>query len=245
MGDYYRWQDRAAQPLKDRSLADVDLAAYRSAQAEIDSGGATSQATFKVEGMSCMGCAWLIERLAANQVGLIEAESSLSAHTVRLHWRGAEFDLAAFAGELFRFGYRLGVSPLGVSDAARLSPLALRSLLSAVFTGNALLLAAYARFVSQSSLVGLLSLACLCFTLLIGAAPFVLSVYRAWQIRRWHSDWIPVLVIVGSLVYLGAHVVFASMNLSFAAFLVSFLVCLLLNARVLSKRIRWRPAFQT
>jgi len=237
LGEYYRWQDRAAQPLKDRQLSDLDEAALRGVQSEVEAGADTAEALFAVAGMSCTGCAWLVERLAANRPGLVEAESSLSAHTVRLRWRASGFDLAAFAAELWRFGYRLEAKALRLPTAPRLSPLALRLLLSTVFAANALLLAAYTHYIGRSTLADLLSLACLCFTLLVGGAPFFLSASRAARIRRWHSDGNAVLLLSVTMLFLGHQVLFAGMHFSMAAFLVSLLVCVLLSARIASRRI--------
>jgi P-type Cu2+ transporter len=232
LGDYYRKQDRSAQPLKDRALADVNLEVFRRVQTEVEEWGTPTQAVFKVEGMSCMGCVWLVERLASNQPGLLEVSTSLTAHTVRLCWLRTEFELPSFAAEISRFGYRIGTEPFRVQSETRPSPLALRLILCAVFTGNALLLVTYAHYMGESSLLNLLSLTCLIFTLLLGAAPFVLSVYRAAQIRRWHSDWIPVLAIMACLALFGYSLIFASMDLRVGAFLVSLLICILLIARL-------------
>jgi len=232
LGDYYRWQDRVSQPVKDRTLADLDSVALRRAQSEVESGSDSGEAVFEVEGMSCMGCAWLVERLAANQSGLIEATASLSRHALTLRWSGAAFDLSSLGSELFKFGYRIRSTPRDPSSAPRLSPLALRFLLTLVFTGNALLLAAFEQFVVHSgeriTLVSLLSLICLCFTLLLGAAPFFLSAYRVFKIRRFHSDWIPVTLILGSTLYIGFGV---SFSLSAGTFLIASLVCVLIGAR--------------
>ena len=250
--DFYRWQDRAAQPLKDRALAEVDAATFRLVQQQVEqqnehpkgvaegaaedtaeaAAEAAAQASFHVEGMSCMGCAWLIERLCANQPGLLPAEASLSTYSLRLQWRGSEFDLAALASELLRFGYRLDAKPVNEFEAARVSPLALRLILTALFAGNALLLAAYQGLVASGdgieSLVGLLSLGCLSFSLILGGAPFFMSGYRAAQIRRWHSDWLAVALI-------GLFGLFAfSLGLIYGAALTSWFVLLLIFARWLA-----------
>lgn len=237
LGDFYRRQDRASRPLKDRKLSDLDAAAIRRAQAAAEPGNGAGEAIFRVEGMSCMGCAWLIEHLASRQPGLVEVESSLSAHTVRLRWKASIFGLAAFGAELLRFGYRLEAKPISPQSAPRLSPLVSRLLLSAVFTGNALLLAAYTYYIGRSTLANLLSLACFCFTLLLGGGPFFLAAYRAARIRRWHSDWNAVLLLFAGMFFFGYRVLFSGMHFSIAAFFVSALVCVLLTARVALRRI--------
>lgn len=232
LGDYYRRQDRVAQPLKDRMLTDLDEAALRRVQSELEAAPGAVEAVFQVEGMSCMGCAWLVERLASKQSGLLEAESSLFAHTVRLRWRAPAFDLAAFAVELWPFGYRLEAKAHPPRSTPRLSPPVLRLLLSSVFTGNALLLAAYAKYIGSSTLANLLSLACLCFTLLVGGAPFFLAAYRAAQIRRWHGDSKVVLLLFGAMLFFGYKVIFAGTHFAMAAFLMSLFVCVVLSVRV-------------
>jgi Cu2+-exporting ATPase len=245
LDDFYRWQDRAAQPLKDRSLAAVDVAALQRAQQFLEQSGVSSSeheivvGTFQVEGMSCMGCAWLIERLCTNQYELDEARVSLASHLLHLKWkRGSGFDLVALGTDLIRFGYRLDPKPRQDVEESRISPLALRVLLSAVFTANSLLLAVYQEWVGHSDahvgMVDLLSLVCVCFTFMLGAAPFFLSVYRASKIRRWHSDWGAVIAMLFSLsavYYFG---------LSQGAFLMSLFVFILILARWIGVRLHRR-----
>ena len=233
MGDFYRLQDRASPPIKNRRLNDIDIDALIVAQRAVEAGGGESlKAVFEIHGMSCVACAWLSERLAKNQMGIIGAAASLSRHSLTLHWKRGAFDLSGFGSELFKFGYHLHSTPKDLGNEPRLSPLSLRLLLSLVFTSNALLLAAFSEYVIRKddfvTLLHLLSLACLCFTLLLGAAPFFLSAYRAAKIRRLHSDWLPVVMIVVSFGFFGFV---ASVGFSLAVFLISGLVCVLLTTR--------------
>jgi len=233
MGDYYRLQDRASPPIKDCRLNDIDIDALFVAQQAVEAGGGESaEAVFEIHGMSCVACVWLSERLAKKQTGIIEAAASLSRHSLTLHWKRGAFDLSELGSELSKFGYHLRSTPKDPRSEPRLSPLSLRLLLSLVFTSNALLLAAFSEYVIRKddfvTLLHLLSVACLCFTLLLGAAPYFLSAYRAAKIRRLHSDWIPVVMIVVSVGYFGFV---ASVGFSLAVFLISGLVCALLTAR--------------
>jgi cation transport ATPase len=149
-----------------------------------------------------------------------------------LHWKRGAFDLSELGLKLFKFGYHLRSTPKDPGSEPRISPLFLRLLLSLVFTSNALLLAAFSEYVIRKdeflTLLHLLSVACLCFTLLLGAAPFFLSAYRAAKIRRLHSDWLPLVMIVVSFGYFGFV---ASVGFSLAVFLISGLVCVLLATR--------------
>ena len=233
LGDFYRLQDRASLPVKDRRLDDIDIDALRAAQRRVESsGGESVEVVFEIQGMSCVACAWLSERLAKNQTGLIEATASLSRHTLTLDWKRGAFDLSELGLELFKFGYHLRSTPKDPRSEPRISPLFLRLLLSLVFTSNALLLAAFSEYVIRKdefvTLLHLLSMACLCFTLLLGAAPFFLSAYRAAKIRRLHSDWLPVAMIIASIGYFSFV---DSVGFSLAVFLLSGLVCVLITAR--------------
>ncbi|MDQ8206983.1 heavy metal translocating P-type ATPase metal-binding domain-containing protein [Coraliomargarita sp. SDUM461003] len=245
LGDYYRLQDRVAQPLKDRELTEVDALALRRAQVEVEAGSESGRAVFEVEGMSCMGCAWLVERLANSQNGCVQATASLSQHSLTLEWRRSEFDLSVLGSELFKFGYRMRSTPSAPGSGPRISPLALRCLLTLVFTGNVALLAAYEQFAAANlgegeALLSLLGLICLCFTLLLGAAPFFLSSYRAIQIRRWHSDWIPMTMIVTTAGIVAFHCAFSGWPLNVGCLILATLVCVLIAARWLGALISKR-----
>ena len=239
MGDYYRLQERATQPIRDLLLDGFDIDALSATQCAVELGSdekvETVEAVFELRGMSCVACAWLSERLAKNQPGLVEARASLSGHSLTLHWKRGAFDLCGFGSELLRFGYRLRSTPRGPRNEPRLSPLALRLLVTLLFTSNALLLAVFSEYVIRNdefvTLLHLLSFTCLCFILLLGAAPFFLSTYRAAKIRRIHSDWLPVVIILASFGYLGFM---ASVGFSLAVFLLSGLVCALITVRWLS-----------
>ncbi|TVP79521.1 MAG: hypothetical protein EA353_05980 [Puniceicoccaceae bacterium] len=231
LDDYYRQQDRVAEPLKDRRLSAPDALAYQQAQDQLERQADAPQGSFTVSGISCMGCVWLIRQLAQRQAGITGVEVSLSGQWLQLAWIRGSFDLAGFSQELLRFGYRLDAKPRQVVDQPRLSPLALRVLLSIIFTGNALLLAGLAKFAQVAALADLLSLACLGFTLLLGGAPFFHSVYRASQIRRWHSDWVPCLMIVVALIVFFTWGLASGIGLSWAAFASSLTVSFLVVGR--------------
>ncbi|MDQ8194877.1 heavy metal translocating P-type ATPase metal-binding domain-containing protein [Coraliomargarita sp. SDUM461004] len=243
--DYYRLQDRVAQPLKDRALEEVDLQALERAQVKVEAGASTGHAVFRVEGMSCMGCVWLVERLVRTQTGHLHAEATLSDHSLFIEWRSADFNLPELGEALFKFGYRLDASPRSPDMRPRLSPLALRCMLTLFFACNLLLLSVYEHFMpaageEPAALLSLLSLVCVCFTLLLGAAPFVVSVYRATRIRRWHSDWVAVAILVsgiGGSVYQGLC---CGMGVTLVCLLISGLVSVLIVARWLSALVAKR-----
>lgn len=238
--DYYREQDRMAEPLKDRALSEVDQAACDQVQRQIEAAEGNNRAVFSVSGMSCMGCVWLIEKLAQRQAGVMRAQVSLSGQLLDVSWSPDRFELGALAEELLRFGYRLDPKPQPLERGRRLSPLAWRCLLSLVFTANALLLAVFSEVAGAFPLVDLLSLACLCFTCLLGGTPYFLSAFRAARIRRWHSDaWLALLIGI-VLAYGGYLVAVGVFSVAWAALAGSVFVSSLIAARFLAAQAtRW------
>ena len=69
--------------------------------------GGTVEGDFSVEGLSCVGCVWLVENIFQRQAGAIEASAHPATGLLRLRWTAGETDLAAFADEIASFGYTL------------------------------------------------------------------------------------------------------------------------------------------
>lgn len=234
---YYRLQDRVAEPLKNRSLPALDRAGFARVQSEAESSSAAPECTLSVDGMSCMGCAWLIERLARNGPGTLAVRVDLVNNAVNLRWEKGQFDLAAFASVLNDFGYALGSRPIDLGAGPTLSPYAVRVLLVGIFCGNALLLAAYAHFIGSSgtdALIHLLSAACIVFASLIGIGPYVFSIYRSAHIRRFHSDVLPAGVLLVCAAVLVAGVFIGMLSFSSAGAVFVSAVFLLIVARWIS-----------
>jgi Cu2+-exporting ATPase len=192
--DYYARQDRAGRPVGDDPFDRLDSVSMRQIQeqAEISSG---SKILLRVGGMSCLGCAWLVEQVARRQSGVIDARVALDSNRLSLVWRRGDFDLSALAGELLAFGYRIEGD--AASSGFNPSPLAFRFCLTLVFSLNGLFLLA----ASESGLGGpglrqlydVFILVCLFFAQLIGGALFTRPAWRGLLIGRLQSDVLPAL----------------------------------------------------
>ncbi len=116
LDDYYKIKDAVTSPADGALGAAADYGwladAARAAEAAIDEGRAV-ELELAVQGVSCAACVWLIERLHQRLPGAGDIEVSAEAGRMRLRWRRGEFDAAAFARELQRFGYVIG--PLGAT----------------------------------------------------------------------------------------------------------------------------------
>jgi Cu2+-exporting ATPase len=60
-----------------------------------------------VEGISCIGCVWLIEAIFNRQTGAARVRIDPRSSAVELSWQKGNFDVELFATELQKIGYRL------------------------------------------------------------------------------------------------------------------------------------------
>lgn len=84
--------------------------------------GKEVEADFSLEGLSCVGCVWLVENIFMRQQGAIEASAHPATGLLRLRWTAGEADLSAFADEVASFGYSLTPRKTGMhySEARQL-----------------------------------------------------------------------------------------------------------------------------
>ena len=95
------------------------------------------EADFSLEGLSCVGCVWLVENIFQRQPGAIEASAHPATGLLRLRWTAGGTDLSAFADEIASFGYALTPRKAGMhhSEARQL---AAKLGLCGAFTMNAM-----------------------------------------------------------------------------------------------------------
>jgi Cu2+-exporting ATPase len=75
--------------------------------------GEAVQADFALEGISCVGCVWLVEKVFMRRSGALEAAAHPATGQLRLGWSAQECDLPGFARELASFGYALSAARPG------------------------------------------------------------------------------------------------------------------------------------
>lgn len=71
-----------------------------------------------VQGLSCMGCVWLMERVFRAEPGSLRLEVNTTRGELHLEWERQAFDPVAFARQLQRFGYLVGKADVSLSNAA-------------------------------------------------------------------------------------------------------------------------------
>jgi len=105
----------------------------------------TPELTVSIQGISCAGCVWLIERVFRQQPGARSIVVSPHRGTMRMRWTPGEFSASAFARKLQSLGYLTGPAgdTIGESESR---PLVRRIGLCAAFAMNVMLYALPAYF---------------------------------------------------------------------------------------------------
>lgn len=199
-------------------------------------GGEVSSATLDIQGISCAGCVWLLERVFLEHPGAIACRVNSSTGTLRLEWATGQCDLAAYASDVHRFGYLLG--PADISAAKR--PLARKLGLCGALAMNAMLFA-LPRYLGLnpgdelSRLFDVISLGIATASLVIGGGYFFRRAAAALRARSLHID-LPIALGLG-IAYAGSCIAWASGTHSFAYLdFVSIFTFLMLLGRWLQER---------
>lgn len=95
----------APQALRER---DYEWLAGLSTEAERGTERDAVELRLAVQGLSCVGCVWLIERLFARHAGALRVNVDVVHGEVKLAWQRGAFDVVALARDLQSFGYLLG-----------------------------------------------------------------------------------------------------------------------------------------
>jgi Cu2+-exporting ATPase len=229
LGSYYELQDRVGRPLEGRPFDGADSVSIKQIQEQAEN-DLECKVTLAVQGMTCLGCSWLIEQLAQRQKGVLHARVALNSNLLRLEWKRGDFDLYKLAEVLQSFGYKINGSRAGYS----ISPLFMRLGLAVVFSLNGLLLhaAASAGFGGGKldQLYKLLILICLIFSQIIGGSLYLKPAWRGLLMRRFHSDILPAFLLLALFT-----LALASLLLSDAWMPISFVYFLLLPSLVFAR----------
>jgi len=155
-----------------------------------------------VQGISCTGCVWLIEKLALRHAGALRAR--VRAHPGRLHleWTPGACDLPALADELRQFGYLLGPVEAGKEASNEFSG---RTGLCGAFAMNAMAfsLPRYLGMEADFALAGIFTLAAgLGATLAVvtGGSYFISRALACLRSRVLHMDLPIALGIVAAFI---------------------------------------------
>jgi len=179
----YAWLEKAQRDVEGRSEAEATGARRPREIPEL---------TLDLQGVSCAGCVWLIERLFQEQAGGREIIANAQLGTVRLRWVSRAFSAVAFARALQAFGYLVG--PLGEARGELESRVLVKRIgLCSAFAMNVMLFTfpvyfGMERDFEYARLFGLLSLVFGTLSLLVGGVYFLGRAVRALRWGAMHID---------------------------------------------------------
>ncbi len=205
LAGYYRIKDEVTSPADGAVFQPRDYAWLETAQKIAETTAAPDrppELMLDLQGVSCAGCVWLIERLFQQQAGAREIVANAQRGTIRLRWVRGKFSAAGFARALQAFGYLVG--PLGEARGELESRALVKRIgLCAAFSMNVMLFTLPVYFgmgadFEYARLFGLLSLAFGTLSLLVGGVYFIGRAVRALRMGAMQID-LPIgLGIVGA-----------------------------------------------
>lgn len=203
---YYKIRDAVVAPVDQTVFQARDFSWLAELQTTAEKSPGTPELELEVQGISCAGCVWLIERLFHQQPGALHIEADAQAGRLRLRWTTGKFDAPAFAKTLHSFNYLLG--PAGEAPAELESRRLVRRIgLCAAFSMNVMLFTLPVYFgmtkgFAYARLFGLLSMGFATFSLLTGGFYFLNRAVRALRDGVLHID-LPIAVGIAGA-YLGS-----------------------------------------
>ncbi|HTL69639.1 MAG TPA: heavy metal translocating P-type ATPase metal-binding domain-containing protein [Lacunisphaera sp.] len=199
---YYKIKDAVLPPVDQSVFQPRDYAWLRELQEAAEKAPGTPELTLEVQGISCAGCVWLIERIFLQQPGALAIETDAPLGRVRIRWERGRFDAPGFARTLQSFNYLLG--PPGEEPAVTESRRLVRRIgLCAAFALNVMLFTLPVYFgmgadFAYAHLFSTLALVFATLSLLTGGSFFLGRAVRALRDGIMHID-LPIAVgIVGA-----------------------------------------------
>jgi len=235
---FYELRDSALLPVKSlvfqkrdyRWLADLAAAPQ----------GASAVLTLELQGVSCIACVWLIERLFLRRPGAVSAGVNSALGQVTLRWLPGQCDLTDYARELQGFGYLLG--PPGERKAQPHRTFAIRLGVCGAFALNSMLFSVprYLGMESTVACAGLFDRLALVFATLsfcVGGSYFFRRAWSGVRQGMLHID-LPISVGLGAA-YAGSILAWSrdAMNFAYFDFVSTFTFLMLAGRWVQQKAI--------
>ncbi len=102
-------QGLAVAPVRSRPFEEHDFswlpAKVAEAEEKAAAAGDGARLDLALEGISCVGCVWLVEKLFARHPGSVRAAANPSSGRLHLEWMPGKCELEPFLRELCQFGY--------------------------------------------------------------------------------------------------------------------------------------------
>ncbi len=201
---YYKIRDSVTVPVGEAVFQPRDFSWLTGLQRAAEAVPGTPELILEIQGISCAGCVWLIERVFHQQPGALDIETDAQLGRMRLKWERGVFDAVAFARLLQSFNYLAG-PPGAEPPVPETRRLVHKVGLAAAFSMNVMLFTLPVYFGMEASfpyarLFGLLSLVFATLSLLTGGMYFIGRAVAALRAGTAHIDLPIALGIIGAYV---------------------------------------------
>lgn len=238
LDQFYDLKNTATPPVGSTVFHPSDLTWLEEQITHVENENPSPQIQLEIQGISCVGCVWLIERIFKQQKGARRIRVMPNQGKIQIIWERGVFDPLAFVRETESLGYRIG--PLEHDASPTLSPLLTRLGLTSALALNTMLfsLPFYLGMERDSRLAPLfVSIAFLLATasMLVGGSYFFRRCWVSLQLRQLHID-LP--ISIGLLTaYTGSVIGWATQQHSLLYFdFVAVFTALMLAGRYLQER---------
>ncbi len=248
-------RDTQATPVKSRPFERHDFTWFEPilSQAESSNHHGIAQADVALDGISCVGCVWLIETLFLRHPGAVRAAANPTQSTLHLEWQSGNCAVASFFNEMASFGYVAAPANEQTRDRSQ-SELRARMGMCGAFMLNAMAfsLPDYLGMPQTFMFAGIFRLiAFLSATLamLVGGSWFALRAWRALRVGAVHMDLPIALGLITA--YVGSIIgwLVADRHLMYFDFVATFVFLMLVGrclqtsavARNRSRLVREQP----
>ena len=197
-----------------------------------------AQLELAVQGLSCVGCVWLIEKVFQQSQGAVRIEIHAPRGELHLEWMRGVFDVVEFARQLQRFGYLVG-RVNEEAQASSLSPITRRMGLCGAFAMNAMAfsLPAYLGMSPDfmfAAWFDIIAAASATLALIVGGSYFAGRSYQALRHGVLHID-TPITLGIG-VAWIGSMIGWASGEAGLKYFdFVAIFIFLMLAGRLLQQ----------
>jgi len=206
LAGYYKIRDTVVAPVDGAVFQPRDYGWLTELQVQAELARGVPVLVLEVQGISCAGCVWLIEKLFHQQWGALRIITDAPSGRLELCWMRGAMDLPAFARTLQTFNYLVG--PAGSEPAEPESRRLVRRIgLCAAFAMNIMLFAFPVYFGMEATfpyahLFGTLAMGGATLSVLVGGAYFIRRAVAALRSRALHIDQPIAVGIIGA--YMGS-----------------------------------------
>lgn len=210
-GRFYQLkQGQSLAPVRSRPFEEHDFSwlapGVLDAERKAEVAGDVAWLDLRLEGISCVGCVWLVEKLFARHPGSVRAAANPANGRLHLEWLPGKCLLEPFVRELCQFGYVAAPAGAVAGDRERRG-LAARLGLCGAFALNAMAfsLPGYLGMPEDFEFAGLFRLIVFMsatLSMLAGGGYFMERAWRAARVRALHID-LPIALGLGAA-YLGS-----------------------------------------